>query len=43
MRQERCVGAVLVHVRARVFHNIAFPGGFLLLAVAATVHFASGR
>ncbi|OWA20880.1 DoxX family protein [Streptomyces sp. CS057] len=37
------VGAVLVHVRARVFHNIAFPGGFLLLAVAATVHFASGR
>ncbi|MEV7654307.1 DoxX family protein [Streptomyces anulatus] len=37
------VGAVLVHVRTRVLHNIAFPGGFLLLAVAATVHFAGGR
>ncbi|MEV5851521.1 DoxX family protein [Streptomyces anulatus] len=37
------VGAVLAHVRARVFHNIAFPAGFLLLAVAATVHFAGGR
>lgn len=34
------VGAVLAHVRARVFHNIAFPGGFLLLAVAGTVFFA---
>ncbi|MFJ4706093.1 DoxX family protein [Streptomyces anulatus] len=37
------VGAVLAHVRARVFHNLAFPGGFLLLAVAATVYFAGGR
>ncbi|MEU4175062.1 DoxX family protein [Streptomyces sp. NPDC026589] len=37
------VGAVLAHVRARVFHNIAFPGAFLLLAVAATVYFAGGR
>ncbi|MEV3890914.1 DoxX family protein [Streptomyces anulatus] len=37
------VGAVLAHVRARVFHNFAFPAGFLLLAVAATVHFAGGR
>ncbi|MFH9263987.1 DoxX family protein [Streptomyces sp. NPDC017546] len=37
------VGAVLAHLRARVFHNIAFPGGFLLLAVAATVYFAGGR
>ncbi|MDG9683141.1 DoxX family protein [Streptomyces sp. DH18] len=37
------VGAVLAHVRARVFHNIAFPGCFLLLAVAATVYFAGGR
>ncbi|WP_069755044.1 DoxX family protein [Streptomyces sp. EN16] len=37
------VGAVLAHVRARVFHNIAFPAGFLLLAVAATVHFVGGR
>ncbi|MFD4173159.1 DoxX family protein [Streptomyces anulatus] len=37
------VGAVLVHIRARVFPNIVFPGAFLLLAVAATVHFADGR
>ncbi|MER5646047.1 DoxX family protein [Streptosporangium sp. NPDC002524] len=28
-------GAVAAHVRARVFHNMAFPGGFLLLAVAS--------
>ncbi|KWX67142.1 DoxX family protein [Mycobacterium sp. NAZ190054] len=34
------VGAVWVHVRTRVFHNIAFPAVFLLLAVGATVHFA---
>ena len=34
------VGAVLAHVRARVFHNIAFPVAFLALAVAATAHFA---
>ncbi|MFD6275674.1 DoxX family protein [Streptomyces sp. NPDC060209] len=33
------VGAVLAHVRARVFHNIAFPGGYLLLAVASTSFF----
>ncbi|MEI5033328.1 DoxX family protein [Streptomyces sp. S1A(2023)] len=37
------VGAVLAHVRARVFHNIAFPGAFLLLAVAATVYFTGGQ
>ncbi len=37
------VGAVLVHVRARVFHNIAFPGAFLLLAVASTGYFAGGH
>ncbi|ANR93608.1 DoxX family protein [Mycobacterium avium] len=39
------IGAVGAHVRARVFHNIAFPGAFLLLALAATgylVHLASG-
>ncbi|MFE7139447.1 DoxX family protein [Streptomyces sp. NPDC057644] len=36
------VGAVLAHVRARVFHNIAFPGVFLLLAVASTGFFAGG-
>ncbi|MGW0640999.1 DoxX family protein [Streptomyces badius] len=33
------VGAVLAHVHARVFHNIAFPGGYLLLAVASTGFF----
>ncbi|MDT0268662.1 DoxX family protein [Streptomyces sp. DSM 44915] len=32
------VGAVVAHVRARVFYNIAFPGGYLLLAVAAAAH-----
>ncbi|MFH9295861.1 DoxX family protein [Streptomyces sp. NPDC017520] len=37
------VGAVLAHIRARVFHNLAFPGAFLLLAVAATAYFAGGR
>ncbi|KZB84557.1 DoxX family protein [Amycolatopsis regifaucium] len=31
------VGAVITHVRARVFSNIAFPGGFLVLAVATLV------
>lgn len=34
------VGAVGVHIRARVFHNIAFPGLFLALALAAVAHFA---
>ncbi|MFC9944090.1 DoxX family protein [Streptomyces pratensis] len=33
------IGAVLAHVRARVLHNIAFPGGYLLLAVAGTSFF----
>ncbi|OUC78195.1 DoxX family protein [Gordonia lacunae] len=32
------IGAVVAHVRARVFYNIAFPGAFLLLAAAATVY-----
>ncbi|MFC3451681.1 DoxX family protein [Amycolatopsis speibonae] len=31
------VGAVATHVRARVFYNIAFPAGFLGLAVATFV------
>lgn len=31
------IGAVAAHVRARVFYNIAFPGGFLALAVASLV------
>jgi hypothetical protein len=30
------VGAVIVHIRARVLYNIAFPGLYLLLAGAAT-------
>ncbi|MFD0901271.1 DoxX family protein [Actinomadura sediminis] len=30
-------GAVAAHVRARVFHNLAFPGGYLALAVASLV------
>ncbi|MFH8987815.1 DoxX family protein [Streptomyces sp. NPDC017940] len=33
------IGAVLCHVRARVFHNLAFPGAYLLLAVASTGFF----
>ncbi|GGK63103.1 hypothetical protein Sme01_05210 [Sphaerisporangium melleum] len=28
-------GAVAVHVRARVFHNLAFPAAYLLLATAS--------
>jgi hypothetical protein len=31
------VGAVAAHLRARVYHNIAFPVGFLALTVAALV------
>lgn len=31
------VGAVAAHVRARVFHSIAFPGSYLALAVASLV------
>ncbi|SOD60344.1 DoxX-like family protein [Streptomyces zhaozhouensis] len=32
------LGAVGAHLRARVLHNIAFPGMYLLLAVAALAH-----
>jgi hypothetical protein len=35
------VGAVAAHVRARVFHNIAFPAGYLALN-AATLALAAG-
>ncbi|MGW1236800.1 DoxX family protein [Streptomyces californicus] len=35
------IGAVIAHIRARVFHNIAFPGVFLALAAASTAFFAS--
>jgi hypothetical protein len=31
------VGAVVTHVRARVFYNIAFPGACLGLAIASLV------
>lgn len=31
------VGAVIAHVRARVLHNIYFPGAFLALAVGTLV------
>lgn len=32
------IGAVVAHIRARVFYNIAFPGMYLLLAVASAVY-----
>lgn len=35
------IGAVIVHIRTRVLHNIAFPAMFLLLAVGALTYFAS--
>ncbi|BBX15145.1 hypothetical protein MDUV_00050 [Mycolicibacterium duvalii] len=35
------VGAVAVHVRTAVWHNIAFPLGYLGLAVAAAAYFAA--
>ncbi len=31
------VGAVITHIRAGVLHNIAFPGGYLLLSTASLV------
>lgn len=36
------VGAVVFHLRARVLHNLAFPGAFLMLAVASLL-LALGR
>ncbi len=35
------IGAVAVHVRTKVVHNIAFPAGFLLLAVGALGYFGA--
>lgn len=32
------VGAIIAHLRARVFYNIAFPGLYLLLAVVSTAY-----
>ncbi|MFD7301029.1 DoxX family protein [Streptomyces pharetrae] len=29
------IGAVAAHIRARVHHNIAFPGGYLTLSLAS--------
>ncbi|MGN9837255.1 DoxX family protein [Nonomuraea sp. H19] len=29
------IGAIVAHVRARVFHNIAFPGSYLALAIGS--------
>ena len=31
------LGALFVHVRAKVFHNIAVPAGFFAIAVAAVL------
>ena len=36
------VGAIITHIRARVFYNIAFPAAFLVLAVASLTGFAAG-
>jgi hypothetical protein len=36
-------GALAVHVRARVFHSIAFPGAFFALAVASVAVAISAR
>ena len=36
-------GALVTHIRAGVFHNIAFPGAFLALATAATVLAVNAR
>lgn len=35
------VGAIVTHVRAGVFYNIAFPGGYLLLSTASLVLLAA--
>ncbi|MQY18536.1 DoxX family protein [Nocardia macrotermitis] len=40
------VGAIVAHLRARVFYNVAFPGLYLILALASAaylVHVAIGR
>jgi DoxX-like protein len=36
------VGAVITHIRADVFYNIAFPAAFLVLAVLALGAFLAG-
>ena len=37
------LGAVTVHVRARVLYNLAFPGAFLTLAAASLAAFLTAR
>ncbi|USQ78788.1 DoxX family protein [Ornithinimicrobium faecis] len=32
------IGALIAHLRAKVYYDIAFPGLYLLLAVGALVH-----
>lgn len=36
------VGALVTHIRARVFYNLAFPSTFLALAVLSLVAFVAG-
>lgn len=36
------IGAVITHVRAQVFYNIAFPAAFLVLAVLSLGVFVAG-
>jgi hypothetical protein len=31
------IGAIAAHLRARVFHNIFLPGGYVVLAIASLV------
>lgn len=36
------IGAVITHIRAQVFYNIAFPAAFLVLAVLSLAAFVAG-
>jgi hypothetical protein len=38
-----CIGALSAHVRARVFHNIAFPAAFFALAIASAFLVVAAR
>lgn len=35
------VGAIIAHIRASVYYNIAFPGLYLALAIAAAIYMIS--
>jgi hypothetical protein len=37
------VGAVVTHIRAGVFHNIAFPGLYLAVAIASLTLLLAGK